>query len=426
MEKQTLFCFRKGIVLLLVIWTVFLSGLGVADSTGDAEEIHLYALIPTGEDISSKGEAIKSALEIASEDMNTLYEEIGSEKRVVLNTTDYSSESGSVLAAIEYLNSLGIHMVLGYFSSSDLTEIKPFADSQNMLILSTGSTATSLSLNDNILRFNPDDSNMADTIVLLLKNENIIDIVPLVRDDIWGNELVSSIHKKMETGMTLDDIERYDPKISSYEDVVSRLDTRVGAVLADEKAENVGVLALTFGEIAPIMEEASDAQYPNLSLVRWFGTDGNTMIPDITNSPIASTFAEEQNFTGITYSSSIMDEENPVTDKFIAKIGYDPDGCVYATYDMAKIAAQAIELKGSDDARALKTAVTTVADMYSGPSGETSLIETGDRSEIHYAFWTVKTDSSGKGTWEFIGEPNKWDSVSLPSIEMKEDNLDGE
>lgn len=51
MEKQTLFSFRKGIVLLLVIWIIFLTGFGVADSTGNGEEIHLYALIPTGEDL---------------------------------------------------------------------------------------------------------------------------------------------------------------------------------------------------------------------------------------------------------------------------------------------------------------------------------------------------------------------------------------
>jgi branched-chain amino acid transport system substrate-binding protein len=163
----------------MVICTISLSGFGAADSTANEEEISLYALIPTGEDMLSKGEATKAALEIASEDMNTLYEKTGSKKRVVVNTTDYTLEPGSALAAIEQFNSLGIHMVLGYFASSELTEIKPFADSHDMLILSTGSTATSLSVDDNILRFNPDDSNMADTIVMLLKNEGIHDIVPL-------------------------------------------------------------------------------------------------------------------------------------------------------------------------------------------------------------------------------------------------------
>ena len=426
MENLSPLYILNRIFLLMVICTISFSGFGTADSTANEEEISLYALIPTGEDMLSKGEATKAALEIASEDLNTLYEKTGSKKRVVVNTTDYTLEPGSALAAIEQLNSLGIHMVLGYFASSELTEIKPFADSHDMLILSTGSTATSLSVDDNILRFNPDDSNMADTIVMLLKNEGIHDIVPLVRDDIWGNELSSLIHEKMETDMTLDDIERYDPEVSSYEDVVSRLDTQVGAVLAEEKAENVGVLALTFGEIAPIMEEASDAKYPNISRVRWFGTDGNTLIPDITNSRVASKFAEDQKFTGTTYSRFIMAQETPVTGEFITKIGYDPDGYAYGTYDMAKIAVQAIELKGSDDARALKIAVTAVADMYSGPTGETSLIETGDRSEIHYAFWTVTTDSSGKGTWEFVGEANKWEGETSPVITMKEDHLNEE
>ena len=49
--------------------------------------------------------------------------------------------------------------------------IKPFADANNILVISQGSTASSLAIpNDNIFRFCPNDIREADAIVALMQH----------------------------------------------------------------------------------------------------------------------------------------------------------------------------------------------------------------------------------------------------------------
>jgi branched-chain amino acid transport system substrate-binding protein len=385
-------------------------------------EIVLYAVFPTSEDLVSQSVADKAALSFAIDDMNSLFQEIGSDTRVRVNITDITSEPQSALAAVESLHTSGIHMVLGHFTSAQIEAIKPYADTQGILILSIGSSATSLSLaDDNILRFNPDDSNQAEVITSLLNYYSIGDIVPLVRDDIWGNELISTIHEKMGNDTTLDDIVRYDPEVRSYEEVVSRLDTQVGIVLAQEKKEMVGVLALTFGEIVPIIEEASNEKYVNLSLVRWFGADGNTLNPDLLFSPKVATYSVARNFTGTSFSGDTSITDTSVRERLVNELGYDPNGYAYAMYDMGKIATQAISLQGLDEAKALKIAVTAIADTFSGVSGETKINEAGDRIEAHYAYWALGKDVTGDYIWKSVGDAIIWGKGSQPVLHMDGD-----
>ncbi|PKL60827.1 MAG: hypothetical protein CVV33_00640, partial [Methanomicrobiales archaeon HGW-Methanomicrobiales-4] len=136
-----------------------------------------YAVFPTSEDLLSQSVSDKKALSLSIDDMNSLYQEIGSDTRVRVNITDITSEPQSALAAVELLHASGIHMVLGHFTGAQIEAIKPYADSQDILILSVGSSATSLSIaDDNILRFNPDDSNQAEVITSLLNYYTIGDI----------------------------------------------------------------------------------------------------------------------------------------------------------------------------------------------------------------------------------------------------------
>lgn len=412
----------KKLLVFLIILGLSLSCAVTAENTGSKKEIVLYAVFPTSEDLLSQGISDKTALLLAVDDMNSLYQEIGSDKRVRLNITDITSDPKSALSAVEHLHTSGVHMVLGHFTSAQIEAIKPYVDTQNILVLSVGSSATSLSLaDDNIFRFNPDDSNQAEVIISLLNYYNINDIVPLVRDDIWGNELVSAVHVNMGNDTTLDDVVRYDPELRSYEEVVSRLDTQVGTLLTQEKNETVGVLALTFGEIVPIMEEASNEKFVNLSRVRWFGADGNTLNPDLAISPRAAPYSAERNFTGTTFSRDTSMTDTSVRERLVTELGYDPNGYAYATYDMGKIATQAISLQGSDEAKALKIAVTAIADTYYGVSGETKNNEAGDRIEAHYAYWALEKDVTGDYIWKSVGEAAIYDKGSQPRLYMDGD-----
>jgi branched-chain amino acid transport system substrate-binding protein len=420
METRSCTFLDGGTFLLLIICVFFISTGVVAENTDPANEIILYAVFPSIGDLSPEANAIKAGLQMSVDDMNSFYQDIKSDTRVSMNSTEISSDPDSALIAIKELENADIHLVLGYFSSAQLSVIKPYADTHDMVILAIGSSATSLSVDDTIFRFNPDDSNQAEVITSLLTNANITDIVPLVRDDVWGNELVSAIYERVGTDTAMDNIKRYDPEEQSYDEVVARLDQQVGSILEEKEANKVAVLAITFSEISPIMKKASDQKYPNLSQVRWFGTDGNTLQPVLTDTPQVSDFCIDQNFTGTAFHRGHGITETSITNRFIKDLGYDPDGYAYAMYDMGKIAVMVLSLNGSDESEALSTAVNEIANRYHGISGETKLNEVGDRSESNYAFWIVDTDSVGDRVWKKIGEATKWDPETAPKLYMDE------
>ena len=155
-------------------------------------------------------------------------------------------------------------LFLCYRLYAQLEAIKPYADANDVLILSAGSSSTSLSTpGDNILRFNADDSSQATVISQLLRQANISVIIPLVREDYWGNFANLTILDKPMNKITQDEVVRYDPKSQKYDEVIDRLDQMAGLVLANKDKDSVGVLAFTFDDIVQIMEEVSKEKYKN-------------------------------------------------------------------------------------------------------------------------------------------------------------------
>jgi len=84
------------------------------------------------------------------------------------------------LAAIKDLDKRGVQIIVGPQTSSEVAMIKPFADAHIILVISQGTTASSLAIAaDNIFRFCPNDKREADAIVALMKHDGIHSIVPI-------------------------------------------------------------------------------------------------------------------------------------------------------------------------------------------------------------------------------------------------------
>jgi len=415
MGKYTFTFYDLRIFLLFLVIFLLLPFPVTATEEGTVspDEIVLYAVIPGGADESVQELEAKTILSLAVEDMNSYYRDIGSDLIVSLNITECTPEPESVLAAVKQLHESGVHMILGYLTSAQLTAIKPYVDANDLLILSSGGSATSLSIpGDNILRFNPDDSSQELALNYILDQSNITEIVPLVRDDLWGNFVNLTIRENRMKHTNLDDLVRYDPESTVYEDIVSRLDQQVGRVLEQEDKNSVGILALSFSEIVPILEEASNEKYGNLSLVRWFGTDMNAVNPDKVRSQSGLAYGSERIFTGYTlYQTNLKSDE-----RVIRKIGYDPNGLAYALYDMAKIAAQALSLHGSDKAKDLNTAVTAISSQYFSRLGPMKLNAAGDRETAYYTIWRLEKDTDGKVVSKILGAVLKLDNQTSPIL----------
>ena len=73
------------------------------------------------------------------------------------------------------------------------------ADAHNILVISQGSTASSLAIpGDNILRFCPNDTREAEALVALLQHDGIRAIVPLWRNDAGNNGLHDSVQIRFQ------------------------------------------------------------------------------------------------------------------------------------------------------------------------------------------------------------------------------------
>lgn len=101
----------------------------------------------TGSD-SSLGRNTVAALEIAADQIETATK---GRTRFRLLVRDTQLDPSKALDAIENLDSRGVNTVFGPQSSSEVAAIKPFADAHNILVISRGSTASSLAIpGDNI------------------------------------------------------------------------------------------------------------------------------------------------------------------------------------------------------------------------------------------------------------------------------------
>ena len=408
------------IIILLCVIICLLPMVCTAAQEGpaDKDEIVLYAVFPTQGDMSASGLASEIVLKQSAEDMNSFYQDIGSDRVVKLNITEISLDPQSALTAVKQLHECGVHMILGLFSSAQLEEIKPYADENGVLILASGSSATSLSIpDDNIFRFHADDSSQVIALNTLLKMENISVVVPLVLEDRWINfQNLTILGKPMNTTGP-DDVVRYGPQSQGYEEIVARLDQLTGSVLTHEDKDSVCILAYTFDDIIPIMEEASNEKYQNLSQVRWIGTNANMLNPDLIKSPKAATFGAERKYSGFVISHRPVGMES-VIDTIIQKVGYEPNGYVYAVYDMGKIGSEIGFLHGSDSIESLKKAVVGFTENDAGILGQGTLNEAGDRIVSIYDFWGLEKNTTNDVAWKKIGSALKYGSQDKVDVAL--------
>jgi branched-chain amino acid transport system substrate-binding protein len=119
---------------------------------------------------SSLGKNTVAALQIAAADLENIRPQYHPARfRFLVRDTQLDPEKA--LDAIKDLDQRGVRIVIGPQSSAEVARIKPYADVHNILVISQGSTASSLAIpGDNILRFCPNDTREAEALVALLRH----------------------------------------------------------------------------------------------------------------------------------------------------------------------------------------------------------------------------------------------------------------
>ena len=381
--------------------------------------ILIGALLPLTGTSSSTGEEAEASLRLAVDDVNNQFAKAGLPTRVGLIIEDTKTDPAVAVEKLEDLASKGIRVVIGPSTSAAVAAVKEYADKNDILIVSSSSTAPSLAIpNDNVIRFVPDDTHQAEILAKQMWDEGKRVVIPIWRTDVFGNNLQSALKESFESlgGKMLDGV-GYDPPVGNFaaslhrinfivwEQELRSLTSKVNDAVKQYGADKVGVYIVAYDEIVPILIQAN--RHQELQSVSWYGSDGSAQLEGLIKNVEAAEFAVKTNFLNPIYGLDATDSFKKLETRIVEEIDRVPTSYAQVTYDEFWVAALTLK-DGSalqqDDIGSLRDAFINTANSYVGVTGRTELNDAGDRKYGAYDFWAVRPvheDVENKASFEW-------------------------
>src|SRR5437764_8487382 len=251
---------------------------------------------------NSLGQNTVAALQLANLQLQAAAKAEHGGYRFHLFVRDTQLDPAKALAAIQDLDKRGVKIVIGPQSSAEVAMIKAYADAHNILVISQGSTASSLSVpGDNIFRLCPNDKREADAIVALMQHDGIHSIVPLWRNDAGNNGLHDSVKAAFENvGGTVTSGYQYQPTTTDFSAATTSVATQIQSlVTAGADPNSVAIYLAAFDEAVDVFHRA--AANSTLSSTRWYGSDGTALSAALTGDASPSAFAASAYYPNPTF-----------------------------------------------------------------------------------------------------------------------------
>lgn len=359
-------------------------------------------------DLSDIGEEARVSTKLAVSDFNEYLEEQGAGWRLEIAEEDTATDPDTTLEKIKSLHQQKIGILLGPPTSASVVNVKGYADSQGLLLLSCCSAAPSLGIaDDSIYRLAPNSANQAVTLSKLLELNGIEVLVPIWRGDTYGDGMRTAVAETFEAaGGVVRDGVRYGvtgadtadaPDLPAYHNKANLLAEHVREAVDRHGANKVAILAVSFDEMAEIVLAAS--QHDILDDVLWFGSGTLVNAPYLIEGEAVSDFMGTVNFTVASSMASPGYKFDNVTDRALEAIGRTPNMSTYSAYDSVWLVGKSIMEAGSTEPAAVMEVLPEVAASYSGAMSSTQLDEAGDLLLANYQIWTIVN-----GTWVETGK----------------------
>jgi branched-chain amino acid transport system substrate-binding protein len=355
---------------------------------------------------NSLGQDTVAALQIATDQLDAEAKANQGGYRFHLFVRDTQQDPVKALAAIEDLDKRGVQIVVGPQTSAEVAMIKPFADAHNILVISQGSTASSLAIaGDNIFRFCPNDKREAAAIVALMQHDGIHAVVPLWRNDAGNNGLHDSVKAAFENiGGTVTSGFQYQPTTTDFSAATASVASQIQSlVTAGADTNSIAIYLAAFDEAVGVFHSA--APNSTLSSARWYGSDGVALSAALTGDASASAFAASAYYPNPTFGldDALQNLWQPVANAIEARTGITPDAFALSAYDALFVVERALRVTGNlKDFASFKSAFVDAANAYSGVTGSTALDAAGDRLSADFDFWAVR-QVNGTFSWVRIG-----------------------
>jgi len=342
---------------------------------------------------SSLGQSTVAALQLAAEQLEAQDPAPGGRFKVHLLVRDTKLDPNLALEAIQDLDKQGVTVIIGPQSSSELAKIKPYADAHNILVISQGSTASSLSIaGDNIFRLCPNDRREAEAIVALMWRDGIRTIVPLWRNDVGNGGLHDSVQSAFQNmGGTVTAGFRYETTTTDFGPAIAAISAQVANARLSSPPATIGIYLAAFDEAVGVFHSAT--LDPTVSATTWYGSDGVALSQPLLDDSTAATFAASVNYPNPIFGldDALQSRWQPVSDTIEARTGIKPDAFALSTYDALFILNNALQnSRRVGDFADFKSAFVEAANNYTGITGSTALDATGDRRSADFDFWAVR------------------------------------
>jgi branched-chain amino acid transport system substrate-binding protein len=358
----------------------------------------------------SLGQSTVAALQIAEEQIEAQAISQHGGYRFKFFVRDTQQNPSKALEALKDLDKRGAQIIIGPQTSSEVTMIKPYADAHNILVISQGSTASSLSIaGDNIFRLCPDDTLEAAAIVALMSNDGILHIVPLWRNDAGNNGLHDSVEAQFKAlpGTAVTSGFRYETSTTDFSQATTEIAAQINDLIShNTNPSTIAVYLAAFDEVVGIFNAAHSLGVP-LSTTKWYGSDGvalsAALIGDATAAAFAATASVDYPNPIFGLPDSLHSEWQPIADAIEARTGIKPDAFALSTYDGLFVVQRALQDVGDlKNFAAFKAAFVSEANKYQGITGSLALNLAGDRVNGDFDFWAVRLEN-GSYAWVRIG-----------------------
>jgi branched-chain amino acid transport system substrate-binding protein len=359
-------------------------------------EIPIGALLSLSGDLASFGRRELTGLRVAEKEINEWLKQSGQAWTFKIIEEDTATQPALALQKLQSLAARGVKIVIGPLSSAELRNIKGYADSNRILVVSQSSTAAALAIPDDyVFRLVPNDLFQAKALSKLISSAGVSHVVVLYRGDAWGDGLQDAFSKEFsKLGGEVVTI-RYNPDTKDFSAELSTANAKIGDWVKSYGTSKVAVLDISFDEAALILLQAKD--YPNLLSVKWYGTDGTAQNSRVISD--AGDIAEKVKLYSTIFAATSSPKYEKLRSQVRAAIGEDPEIYTYTIYDIAWTLAIAIATTGVYDATVIKQVYPTICANYFGASGWTLLNEAGDRAGGDYDVWCVVKTPEGKYDW---------------------------
>lgn len=387
---------------------------GCLDEDDNPERtLTLGLLMPVTGSGSSTGESMVAAADLAMQDVNDYLAATGSNLKVEFSVKDTRTEPDQTLVVLKELEGEGIRYVVGPYASAGAATVLDYANDNGIVLLSPSSVASNLAIaGDNLFRLVPSDLNQAVAMAALFDRDTIETVIPVVRDDLWGDGLIADVTQVLDQqGKKVLDPISYNPAAVDAAGIAAQLAGLVGQEIQQTPASRVCIYMLSFGEGTDIL--AAAAQEPDCALVRWYGSSAFANNAGLLANSDAAAFALQQQFICAVFGPdpAASDLWTPIVQQLTSGLGRSPEVYALTAYDAVWLYVQAYnECAHPSDIGLFKATLVEVAQRYFGITGRTTFDAAGDRKFASFEFWGLAFDDPDYG-WKAIGHYNNADGT---------------